>query len=1228
MARTEEQTRTCPRCGSHVGYGACPSCALQFTCVHCHKPLENPLGAICGFCRTPIRQPDWTGASTEADGDQGSAEATLPALSVVAARLTGQSLRATASDFAAALVMDGNGKEAVRVLTLALSADGDHPPDRDMLLLRSRAHEVEGNLDEAMLDLVSSVADGTALVPDVAERLHVLLDRQRDARARKRLLRSLVADPSSSEEARNRIDLLRIHAAVIQADRPAADGALRRLLSTSSGELDARALLTGLAETVGLPPESCIALAQLIWDCGAPAQALALIEQVLTATAQDDPPTAERGTAQLLRARLLDNLGRQAEAGRAYFEAGRDLYWRDQFDAAAEPLRQAAAHPTDDPEVVWILADNVRLQAVSKQPPDLAMLQEAADLWAAGRRQAAGIELPAWVLRLRAYLAEDISDYDAEHSRGGMVEGLCALEDCVAITPYRGDMLRLARFHRTFARPATALATLASIESLPTLSEDDDAIDLAFERAVALLEMRSPDAAAQVELVANSSVSALARGWLLATAGRWSESLPPLEQAIVEGPESVIGWLSLGVASLRAGNQHRASDCFQRILQLDEAQVSARFSAPLMPIEARYRTGDYEAAAAMCEQAIAQRNQSIDDVATVYAFLSLSRLAAGHGDVNEAARLALSEARMAGDALGFSTDLTDLEQSLIGDDRNDDARVARHWASRARARSEELRDRLLAPDAAVAEMTAAVDDASDPVEITACRMALTRLMPVSEQAAEIVPISVEILAERPDSPAGAMRLSEAANLVADHALMSGDVEQARAVIGSTQASVPPYRHAIRGALACRGALVSAFAGDAQAAEEEIVSARHEFEQADLNSDEEVIRTWRSTLVAPEQYWRLRRSMPWSGEISRVGDACLSAMLRVNDVSDPATMWPFSTPIIIQIADSLVPADTTAEGPMLGEYIPALRRRLAEQVTATSVDNDQGWLPGVRVRADNTFADGEFQIQVFEIACFRGLVPADSTFCLASPSEALEAVGSDEALSVTPALHPAARTPGAWVSSRLTDRLEGAGLPLWRDPLIYVFSELEHQLRLHVSEFFAVEEVASLVKQHTAGDGDASAADDGDASAAGIDLSLLTSTIRLLLKQGSAVRSWAALLAAARSSRLPSEAAAEYRRTAPGETIGETAATVPVPAHLADLAAREADGARPRASEIFAAADELRQVVSAVEGPVSLMVADPAIREIVHSYVSREFPDIAVVAHEDQAASTQTAGAAT
>jgi tetratricopeptide (TPR) repeat protein len=1024
---------------------------------------------------------------------------------------------------------------------------------------------------------------------------------------------------------RNRIDLLRIHAAIIQADGSAANDALRRLLSTSTGELDARALLTRLAESVSLSPESCIALAQLIRDSGAPTQALALVEQVLTTTAQDDLPTAERGSAQLLRAGLLDDLGRQAEAGRAYFEAGRDLYWADQFDAAAEPLYQAVAHPTDDPEVIWTLADNIRIQAWSKQPPDLAMLREATDLWATGRRQAVGSEIPAWVLRLRAFLADGISDYDAEHSREGLVEGLCALEDCVAITPYREDVLRLANFHRTFAHPATSLATLASIESLPALNEADNAVDIAFERAVALLEMRSPDAAAQVELATNSSTGALVRGWLLATAGRWSEAITPLEQATVEAPESAVGWLYLGVAFLRGGNQDRASDCFQRVLQQEEAQVPAQYSSPLIFIEARYRAGDHETAAAMCEQAIAQQKQSIDTVANVYSFLSLSRLAAGKGDVDEAARLALSEARLADDTLGFSTDLTDLEQSLIGDDRNDDARIARYWASRAKVRSEELRDALLAPDAAIAEMAAAVEDASDPVEATAYRMALTRLMPASGQAAGIVPISVKILAERPDSPAGAMRLCEAANLVADRALVSGDIEQARAIIGSAQASVPHYRHALRGALACRGALASAFAGNAQAAEDEIGQARQEFERADPNGEDQVRNAWRSTLVAPEQYWRLRRSTPWSGEVARVGDSCLAAMLRAND---PVTMWPTSTPIILEIAESLVPADTTPEGPMLGEYIPALRRRLADRVTATSVENDRGWLPGVRVRAGNSFADGEFRIQVFEIPCFRGLVPVDSTFCLASPSEAVEAVGSDDPLSVTPALHPVARTPGAWVSSRLADRLEAAGLPLWRDPLLYVFSELEHQLRLHVSEFFEVDEVAGLVKRHAAEDGDASSANDGDRSAAGIDLALLTSTIRLLLREGSAIRSWPALLAAVRSSRLPTEAAAEYRRTATGETIIETAVTIPVPAHLADLAAREADGTQPRASEVFAAVAELRRDVSAVEGPVSLVVADLAIREIVHSYVSREFPDIAVVGHEDQAASTHEAGAVT
>jgi tetratricopeptide (TPR) repeat protein len=489
-------------------------------------------------------------------------------------------------------------------------------------------------------------------------------------------------------------------------------------------------------------------------------------------------------------------------------------------------------------------------------------------------------------------------------------------------------------------------------------------------------------------------VSALARGWLLAAAERWPESLTLLEQAIAEDPDSGVGWLSLGVASQRAGNQDRASDCFQRVLQLEEAQVSARFSSPLIPIEARYRTSDYETAAAMCEQAIAQRKQSTDTVASLYAFLSLSRLAAGHGDVDEAARLALSEARMADGTLSFATDLTELGQSLIGDDRNDDARVAGYWASRARVRSEELRDALLAPDAAIAEMAAAVDDASDPVEATAYRMALTRLMSASEQAAEIVPISVEILAERPDSPAGAMRLSEAALLVADHALESGDVEQARAVIGLAQASVPPYRHALRGALACRGALASAFAGDAQAAEDEIVHARHEFEQADLNGDDQVIRVGHA---APIATWTVEIDA-LVREVSRVGDACLSAMPASTTSAtrdDVAVFYPDH----LQIAESLVPADTTPEGPC---WVSTFCTAPPTGRTGHGhLGRQRRWVAsGVRVRADNTFSDGEFQIQVFEIPCFRGLVSRLGVLPR-EPSEVMEAIGSDAALSVTP-----------------------------------------------------------------------------------------------------------------------------------------------------------------------------------------------------------------------------------
>jgi len=133
---------------------------------------------------------------------------------------------------------------------------------------------------------------------------------------------------------------------------------------------------------------------------------------------------------------------------------------------------------------------------------------------------------------------------------------------------------------------------------------------------------------------------------------------PTAEQAIAEAPESAVGWLSSAGLPCEPETRNRASDCFHRVLSTGRRHRSRRGSAPLSSLSRRVnRTGDYETAAAMCEQAIAQRKQSIDDDASVYMFLSLSS-PRGRSRRRRRGRLvlALSEARLADDPLGFSTD--------------------------------------------------------------------------------------------------------------------------------------------------------------------------------------------------------------------------------------------------------------------------------------------------------------------------------------------------------------------------------------------------------------------------------------------------------------------------------------------------------------------------------------------------------------------------------------------
>jgi hypothetical protein len=64
--REDAQIRECPRCGELCRYDNCPECTLYFNCQVCGTELENPLGVICGKCRTKIEQEPWQGKPSRA----------------------------------------------------------------------------------------------------------------------------------------------------------------------------------------------------------------------------------------------------------------------------------------------------------------------------------------------------------------------------------------------------------------------------------------------------------------------------------------------------------------------------------------------------------------------------------------------------------------------------------------------------------------------------------------------------------------------------------------------------------------------------------------------------------------------------------------------------------------------------------------------------------------------------------------------------------------------------------------------------------------------------------------------------------------------------------------------------------------------------------------------------------------------------------------------------------
>jgi hypothetical protein len=565
------------------------------------------------------------------------------------------------------------------------------------------------------------------------------------------------------------------------------------------------------------------------------------------------------------------------------------------------------------------------------------------------------------------------------------------------------------------------------------------------------------------------------------------------------------------------------------------------------------------------------------------------------------------------DLYDFARDLMDLARRLASaDSRMAEARVATALATRARSTARRLRDSLRNDDAALVEIHKSLRRWPDDATAMAAYSATSaRLAAGLDRPDEAAAAALELLRLLPRSPAGAARLIAGI----DTLFGAGRAQAVRQLLTTARHNPSPDDLVVAGDLRIRDALAAALTGAAVDAEQALARAL-EAQYPDDTAEATIVRTWTSLLGGPAGYWGVRESADAGGQVARIADLCLAAMLRLDEPPDDAEMWPVTTPIRMNLADDLVPADTTQDGPMIGTYIPVMRRRVTEAITGPLPDDNPDWLPGVRVRQDSTLDGGQFQIELHDLPLAPSGIPAGMVFCLAASDRVRRAIGDEPTL--IPALDPVTRHEACWVAADYADQLTALGLEVWRDPLLYVFRELEHQILRHLTDYLSLDELKRLLETWERGRGDGA-----DINSDHVDLERLSAVVRALVRERTPVRDGAGLLRALGSSQSIENAVDAYRQAIMTALPGneEDTIRITVPSKLAMLASRPATAERVDGAALFDALAEVRQVLGRQPARVALVAPDHTARRLVRGYLRREFPDIPVLSAAEAAPMT-------
>jgi tetratricopeptide (TPR) repeat protein len=1075
----------CPRCAHSARYRMCAHCRLRLFCDACGVRLSDPVSQVaCDMCLQPVRQLPWGEDEPQGidepvptEARELAAPAEAPVAHLIQPYTHPGDARRHAAGFAAALIAERRYADADEMTVRAIEEPGTTPSHSELILLRAHCARLVGDPGTAIRYSLEAIAEDPGCLLRVAPQIHALLAVTDAHAARLYLLGDWLSELSPADDPATTaaVAALEFHASILEHDQKRAERVYSQAVAVAgeAGAAACRLLLQQIRVRAPADAHLFEVLGRVEAHVDLRREAITDVERAI------DLGLADAGAEIALlefKAGLFDIQTEGEEAAEAFRVAGERAYFVGSYDRAVDLLTRSVSI-VDHSDARWHLADALRLQSQSGEAPEerREMLRRARSEWDFGAAAPAADAGSAWALQILAHVCSAQAAAEPWNGRAALEESVLALERRILLDG--GDQETWRMLATGYAN--RELYAVAHDAAQRALQLDETSVDSQLVLGWAQLGVGDPEGADTMARAADEPVLEIEeRGLVLLMAGRAEQAVETLKSNLGDSADSPGARRTLASALLDLGREAEAKEHLDDLWRLVGTDGDPEELDGLDWAEIAYSTGRYAEAMPRLTGLRKTLDRSTYSPTMVIGLQALTQLATGDGD---AAYRTITEARS---QFVNAFDVDEVRRCAVRLGEDPPPGIGKDVIERLVAELDaigaSIRQGTLDLDAAIASLRSEQATGAKGNWRSAVALGLSRLMQAADRPSDLAEQCLRQLADhdivgRAERDALIDRLLQATDQMFRERDGGGPplLERAMSVLGSDE---PLAKAGVQARLAFE-LLTTADAERVRRAAEGALPLG-----ADGLAD--VLRG-----LGPDPQ-RLRDLSQASRKIGvPLFDAAFAQLFdelfQLNVDPDDAP-WPMATPIVLEIANDLIPDDTSPEGPLFDEYLPQMRTRIERDLGVR--------VPGVRVRNEDWLAPSTFRISIGEGLPTTYSVQPGRVFVHRSADEvdaalpgdvdtlaATDPVTGKEATWVVPPAHsqpdvePVATGPltAAWrtiragahdmsLKRRWRRLVEESGA--WEEPIAYPLRVLEASLMRKPATFLTVDEALWRVDQ--------------------------------------------------------------------------------------------------------------------------------------------------------------------